>query len=137
MPTRSLEPDADNTDEGRETMKEQSAISDERSAAEKTSEQVKLPASQKTYVETNGSTANSGGHNLRVPFREIALTQSKAMDGTIEENPPVRVYDTSGPWTDPSQKNDVRDGLPALRRDWIVARGDVEEYEGREVLPQD
>lgn len=106
-------------------------------SAEKTSEQVKLPASRKTYVETNGSTANVGGHNLRVPFREIALTQSKAMDGTIEENAPVRVYDTSGPWTDPTQKNDVRDGLPALRRDWIVARGDVEEYEGREILPQD
>ena len=59
------------------------------------------------------------------------------MDGTLEENPPVRVYDTSGPWTDPEQKHDVRDGLPALRREWIVARGDVEEYEGREVLPQD
>src|SRR6476620_7021670 len=104
---------------------------------EKTSEQVKLPASQKTCVETNGSTTNAGGHNLRVPFREIALTQSKAMDGTIEENLPVRVYDTSGPWTDPVAKNDVRDGLPALRRDWIVSRGDVEEYEGREILPQD
>ena len=118
-------------------MKEQSAISDPQTAAEQTSEQVKLPASQKTYVETNGSTTNLGGHNLRVPFREIALTQSKAMDGTIEENPPVRVYDTSGPWTDPSQRNDVRDGLPALRREWIVGRGDVEEYEGREILPQD
>ena len=59
------------------------------------------------------------------------------MDGSIEENPPVRVYDTSGPWTDPQQKHDVRDGLPALRREWIVARGDVEEYEGREILPQD
>jgi phosphomethylpyrimidine synthase len=59
------------------------------------------------------------------------------MDGTLDENPPVRVYDTSGPWTDPDQRHDVRDGLPAHRRDWIVARGDVEEYEGREVLPQD
>ena len=81
-----------------------------------------LPASRKTYVESN---------DLRVPFREITLTPSKAFDGTIEENAPVRVYDTSGPWTDPDQHHDVRDGLPAHRRDWIVARGDVEEYEGR------
>ncbi len=105
--------------------------------SELTSDQVQLPASQKIYVETNGSTANAAAHHLWVPFREVALTPSKAMDGTIEENPPVRVYDASGPWTDPSQKHDVRDGLPALRREWIVARGDVEEYEGREVLPQD
>ncbi len=59
------------------------------------------------------------------------------MDGTLEANAPVRVYDTSGPWTDPSHKHNVRDGLPAHRRDWIAARGDVEEYQGREVLPQD
>ena len=59
------------------------------------------------------------------------------MDGTMEENPPVRVYDTSGPWTDPGQKHSVRDGLPGLRRAWIVSRGDVEEYTGRTILPQD
>ncbi len=104
---------------------------------EVTSDDVRLPASRKIYVETNGSTVNQNKHGLRVPFREIALNPSKAMDGTIEPNPPVRVYDTSGPWTDPEQKHNVRDGLPALRREWIVARGDVEEYQGREVLPQD
>jgi phosphomethylpyrimidine synthase len=87
-----------------------------------------LPNSRKIYVEVG---------DLRVPFREISLTPSKAMDGSIEENAPVRVYDTGGPWTDPEQKHDVRDGLPPLRRDWIVARGDVEEYVGREVVPQD
>ena len=97
---------------------------------EKTSDEVKLANSRKIYVETNGSTMNSGGHNLRVPFREIALSPSKDLDGTIVENPPVRVYDTSGVWTDPAGKYDVRDGLPALRREWIVARSDVEEYEG-------
>jgi len=101
------------------------------------SDQVKLPASQKIYVETNGETADQNRHHLRVPFREIALTASKEMDGTLQENPPVRVYDTSGPWTDPEQKHDVREGLPALRREWIIARGDVEEYEGRKVMPQD
>ena len=107
------------------------------SEIEKNSDEVALPASRKTYVETNGSTVNQNKHNLRVPFREIALSPSKEMDGTVIPNPPVRVYDTSGPWTDPQQKQNVRDGLPALRRDWIVARGDVEEYAGREILPQD
>ena len=102
-----------------------------------TSDSTKLPASRKIYVETNGDTLNQNNHNLRVPFREIALTPSKAMDGSIEENPPVRVYDTSGPWTDPEQRHNVRDGLPAHRREWITKRGDVEEYTGREVLPQD
>ena len=104
---------------------------------EKNSDQVKLPSSQKIYVETNGKTVNHKNHNLKVPFREIALNPSKDFDGTLEENPPVRVYDTSGIWTDPEVKCDVREGLPPVRRDWIVARGDVEEYEGREVLPQD
>jgi phosphomethylpyrimidine synthase len=105
--------------------------------AEKNSDQVKLPASQKTYIETNGNAVNNGGHHLRIPFREIALSSSKDFDGTLEENPPVRVYDTSGPWTDPAHKHNVRDGLPALRREWVVARGNVEEYEGREIVPQD
>ncbi len=104
---------------------------------EQSSDQVKLPASQKVYVETNGSAVNAGGNSLRVPFREISLSPSREMDGTIVENSPVRVYDTSGPWTDPAERQNVRDGLPALRREWIVARGDVEEYEGREILPQD
>ena len=104
---------------------------------EKTSDEVKLPSSRKVYVETNGNTVNQNKHNLRVPFREIALSPSKDFDGALEENPPVRVYDTSGVWTDPSIKCDICEGLPALRRDWIASRGDVEEYVGREILPQD
>ncbi|MEO7538511.1 MAG: phosphomethylpyrimidine synthase ThiC [Pyrinomonadaceae bacterium] len=104
---------------------------------EKISDQVKLPSSRKVYVETNGNTVNNDQHNLKVPFREIALSPSKDFDGKLEENLPVRVYDTSGVWTDPELRCDVREGLPPLRRDWIVARGDVEEYEGREILPQD
>ena len=104
---------------------------------EKTSDEVKLPASRKIYVETNGSTINQNKHHLRVPFREIALSASKDFDGRLEENPPVRVYDTSGVWTDPNLKCDVREGLPQLRREWILQRGDVEEYVGREILPQD
>ncbi|MEP6903555.1 MAG: phosphomethylpyrimidine synthase ThiC, partial [Actinomycetota bacterium] len=104
---------------------------------EQTSDEVKLPASRKIYVETNGNTINQNKHNLRVPFREIALSPSKDFDGNLEENPPVRVYDTSGVWTDPNERCDVREGLPSLRREWILGRGDVEEYVGRRVLPQD
>jgi phosphomethylpyrimidine synthase len=104
---------------------------------EKTSDEVKLPASRKIYVETNGNTINQNKHSLRVPFREIALSASKDFDGRLEENPPVRVYDTSGVWTDPNEKCDVREGLPQLRREWITSRGDVEEYAGREILPRD
>ncbi len=104
---------------------------------EKTSDEVKLPASRKIYVETNGHTINQNKLELRVPFREIALSPSKDFDGNLEENPPVRVYDTSGVWTDETVKCDVREGLPQLRRDWILKRGDVEEYVGREILPQD
>ena len=104
---------------------------------EKTSDEVHLPSSRKIYVETNGSTVNQNKHNLRVPFREIALSPSRDMHDQIEENAPVRVYDTSGVWTDPNQKCDVREGLPQLRREWITGRGDVEEYVGREILPQD
>jgi phosphomethylpyrimidine synthase len=98
---------------------------------------VKLPASRKIYVETNGNTINQNKHNLRVPFREIALSPTRNHKDELEANPPVRVYDTSGVWTDPGEKCDVREGLPQLRRDWITARGDVEEYEGREITPQD
>ena len=104
---------------------------------EKTSDEVSLPSSRKIYVETNGNTINQNKHHLRVPFREIALSPSRNMNDEIEENPPVRVYDTSGVWTDPQAKCDVREGLPQLRRDWILGRGDVEEYEGRTILPQD
>jgi phosphomethylpyrimidine synthase len=72
-----------------------------------------------------------------VPFREVSQHVTKSFNGQIEVNDPVRVYETSGPWGDPAFNGDVRDGLPALRRQWIVARGDVEEYEGREVKPED
>ena len=75
--------------------------------------------------------------DLRVPMREIALSPTKSFDGKIEENAPVRVYDCSGPWGDPAFEGSSDEGLPALRRDWILKRGDVEEYDGREVKPQD
>src|SRR3712207_6317516 len=82
-----------------------------------------FPGSRRVYVEGPGG--------ARVPFREVTLHPTRLPNGRVEENEPVRVYDTSGPWGDPDARCDVRDGLPALRREWILARGDVEEYEGR------
>ncbi|HZU76953.1 MAG TPA: phosphomethylpyrimidine synthase ThiC, partial [Dehalococcoidia bacterium] len=88
-----------------------------------------IPGSRRVYV--TGSRPD-----LRVPVREIPLTPTSGRFGE-EENPPVRVYDTSGPYTDPDQAPDIRRGLPPLRRHWILERGDTEEYDGREVLPAD
>ena len=75
--------------------------------------------------------------DLKVPVREIELSPTKAFNGRVELNEPVRVYDCSGPWGDPGFQGTVEEGLPALRREWILRRGDVAEHEGREVKPQD
>ena len=75
--------------------------------------------------------------DLRVPLRELTLNVTRNATGQIEPNESVTIYETSGPWGDPSVKCDVRDGLPALRRTWIIERDDVEEYEGRHVQPID
>ena len=72
-----------------------------------------------------------------VPFREIALAPTRNLDGRLTPNDPVRVYDCSGPWGDPVFTGKPEGGLPAIRADGIRARGDVEEYDGREVKPQD
>jgi phosphomethylpyrimidine synthase len=90
-----------------------------------------LPASKKIYVE------GVLHPEIRVPMREIEISDTKSYTGAIEKNAPVRVYDCSGPWGDPAFTGTSDEGLPALRRDWILKRGDVEEYSGREVKPQD
>ncbi|MFA5940119.1 MAG: phosphomethylpyrimidine synthase ThiC [Sinimarinibacterium sp.] len=79
-----------------------------------------FPNSRKIHVEHNG---------LRVPMREIALTATRTAQG-LESNPPVTVYDTSGPYSDPAASIDLRQGLPALRAAWIEARGDTEQLRG-------
>jgi phosphomethylpyrimidine synthase len=104
-------------------------MSNDSGQGERRSDEVRLPNSRRIYVE--------GGAGARVPFREISLSPTRQPNGRVEENEPVRVYDTSGPWGDAEVRCDVRDGLPALRREWILARGDVEEYVGRDVVPQD
>ncbi|MES2495868.1 MAG: phosphomethylpyrimidine synthase ThiC [Pseudomonadota bacterium] len=81
-----------------------------------------IRGSRKIHVE--------GPQGVRVAMREIALEPSA-------NEVPVRVYDCSGPYTDDNVKIDIMAGLPTLRRDWIVGRGDVEEYDGRGIKPED
>ncbi|MGO4532225.1 phosphomethylpyrimidine synthase ThiC [Paenibacillus sp. 2TAF8] len=88
-----------------------------------------FPGSRKVYIQ--GSRPD-----IAVPEREIALHDTNTPQG-VEHNEPLRVYDTSGPMTDPEFQMDIRKGLPALRNHWIMERGDVEEYEGRAVKPED
>ena len=89
-----------------------------------------LPNSRRIYIDGEQP-------GVRVPFREIDQNPTRNFKNELEENPPVRVYDTSGPYGDPSLRTDVREGLTQLRRDWIIDRGDVEEYEGRLLQPID
>jgi len=89
-----------------------------------------FPRSSRIYVDGRSS-------DIRVPMREVHLNVTRGLNGSVEENAPVRVYDSSGPWGDPTSNCSVHDGLYPLRREWIIARGDVEEYDGRDVLPQD
>ena len=67
---------------------------------------------------------------LNVAMRAIDLDPSCS-------EPPLNVYDTSGPYTDPNARIDIMAGLPQLRRGWIEARGDVESYDAREIRPED
>ncbi len=82
-----------------------------------------FPNSKKIYVE------GTLFPDVRVPMREISLTPTHSMTpgAPDEENPPVVVYDTSGPYTDPGYAVDVHRGLPKLRQPWILNRGDVVE----------
>ncbi len=86
-------------------------------------------ASKKVYVEGSRK-------DIQVPMREIELTATTGIAGE-RDNPPVRVYDTSGPYTEENYEVDVRRGLPKIRQNWILERNDVEEYEGRDIKPED
>jgi phosphomethylpyrimidine synthase len=90
-----------------------------------------LPNSRKIYV------TGKLHADVKVPFREITLAPTKTMNGEIEVNEPVRVYDTSGPWGDPGFSGNVEHGLPALRAKWIESRCDTVEYVGRQIQPID
>jgi phosphomethylpyrimidine synthase len=90
-----------------------------------------FPNSRKVYV---GGTLHS---DIKVPMREITLSPTRLGDGREMPNPPIYVYDTSGPYTDPNVETDVGKGLAPIRLPWIQARGDVDSYEGRKVKPED
>ena len=83
-----------------------------------------LPSSRKIFVTPDEAA------DVRVPLREIILSE-----GAGEPNLPV--YDTSGPYTDPAVTIDVNKGLPRHRTAWVLERGGVEEYQGRDIKPED
>jgi len=78
-----------------------------------------FPASRKVYVQGTRP-------DVRVPVREVRLTPTLSRDGALEENPPIYLYDTTGPYTDPTIETAVHKGLPPIRQAWIHERGDVE-----------
>ena len=81
-----------------------------------------FPSARKVYVE--GSRPD-----IRVPMREVRQTPTITNEG-LEENPPIYVYDTSGPFTDPAARIDLTQGLAAVRARWIEERGDTEVLAG-------
>tara|TARA_B110000483_G_scaffold25099_1_gene29769 strand:- start:643 stop:2424 length:1782 start_codon:yes stop_codon:yes gene_type:complete len=83
-----------------------------------------LPASKKIYVK------GKLYKNINVPMREISLHPTAGED-------PVVVYDSSGPYTDNNINTDINIGLEGIRKEWIMSRGDVETYEGREIKDYD
>jgi phosphomethylpyrimidine synthase len=83
-----------------------------------------IRGSRKIHVPTATNPA------VKVAMREIILEPGCG-------EPPVRVYDTSGPYSDPAVQIDISAGLNPLRRDWIIGRGDVEDYKGRDTKPED
>lgn len=84
-----------------------------------------LPGSKKVYVDGTRE-------GMKVPMREIEQSDTNGV-----QNPPIRVYDTSGPYTDPEYKVELEKGIPTPRHSWTLGRGDVEAYEGREIQPED
>ncbi|OPC54914.1 phosphomethylpyrimidine synthase ThiC [Elizabethkingia miricola] len=89
----------------------------------KTITQTSLPNSKKVYIDGQL-------FPIKVAMREISLSPTKLSSGGIEINPPVTVYDTSGPYTDDQAVIDVRKGLPRIREQWILNREDVNVLEG-------
>src|SRR5690625_3957546 len=84
-----------------------------------------FPSSKKVYVK-------GSREDINVPMREIELSQTITEEGEFY-NEPLRVYDTSGPYTDDNHEININEGLSPVRKNWITERGDVEEYEGLKV----
>jgi phosphomethylpyrimidine synthase len=91
---------------------------------ERLSEAVTRPIPGSSKIHVQGARAG-----VRVPMREIAQTRTPTLFGG-EDNPPVTVYDTSGPYSDPDARIDLAAGLAPLRAQWIADRGDTEALAG-------
>lgn len=78
-----------------------------------------FPNSKKVYIEGEL-------HPIKVAMREISLQPTKLSNGQIEINPPITIYDTSGPYTDEKTEIDIRKGLTRIREQWILDRNDVD-----------
>ena len=87
------------------------------------------PEALKSFAKSKKVYVTGSRPDLKVPFREISLSDTPSSFGA-EKNPPVMVYDTSGPYTDPDYQIDIRNGLPSLRSQWIDERNDTEFLEG-------
>jgi len=102
-------------------------------------EKTHVPSTQSLLSNFEGSRKvyeQGSRPDILVPKREITLTNTVTQAGDIE-NEPIRVYDTSGPYTDEDAHIDVTKGLKRLRSVWIKEREDTESYEGRQVKPED
>jgi phosphomethylpyrimidine synthase len=87
------------------------------------------PEALKSFAKSKKVYVAGSRPDLKVPFREISLSDTPSSFGA-EKNPPVMVYDTSGPYTDPDYTIDIRNGLPSLRAKWIDERNDTEFLDG-------
>ncbi len=87
------------------------------------------PATTQPFAKSRKVYVEGSRPDIQVPFREISLSDTPSAFGA-DKNPPVMVYDTSGPYTDPTAKIDIRSGLPALRAEWIEERNDTEQLDG-------
>ena len=96
-----------------------------------------IPSEHPLFPNSRRIYAQGSRPDVQVPMREIHLQPTRLPDGTLEDNEPVRVYETSGPWGDPQFHGDCTRGLPKLREGWILERDDVEAYPGRNVKPED
>src|ERR1700756_1771850 len=90
-----------------------------------------FPNSRRIYV------AGETHRNLRVPMREVISSPTRRANGLSESNDPIRIYDCSGSWGDPEFHGDVAQGLPPLRRPWILERGDVEDVQNPKARNQE
>jgi phosphomethylpyrimidine synthase len=96
-----------------------------------------LRAVTKPFPNARKVQVTSADGKLHVAMREITQAPTRDFQGQMHENPPLRVYDTSGPYTDPAVKIDIRSGLKPIRAEWIEQRADTATYAGREVQPRD